>query len=103
MRPYQQLIAVADEIRQELQEAEEKAVKRGIEQGIEQGIEKGIRQGRKEGLTKGARAILTRLLTRRFGPLPGNATARIRRADRATLERWTDRILTARSLDDVLD
>ena len=89
MKAYQQLMAIADEIRQDMQE-------------VQEAQEKGLRQARQEGLVEGERELLTRLLTRRFGPLPGDATARIRHADRTTLERWTDRILTAPSLDDVL-
>jgi hypothetical protein len=88
MQAYQELMAVYAEI---INEAQEK------------GLRKGRRAGRKEGRAEGERAILVRLLTQRFGPLPGDATARIRRADLATIERWTDRFVTARSLDDVLD
>lgn len=66
---------------------------------VNEAQEKGLEQGRRQG----ERAVLVRLLTQRFGPLPRTAVARIRRANLATLERWTDRVLTAGSLDDVLD
>jgi hypothetical protein len=62
-----------------------------------------ISEAEEKGLKQGECLVLIRLLTQRFGPLPEETTARIRRADRATLERWTDRFVTARSLDDVLD
>lgn len=45
--------------------------------------------------------VLIRLLTRRFGDLSEDTLARIQRADLETIERWTDQVLTARSLDDV--
>jgi hypothetical protein len=88
MQAYQRLMAVYDEM---INEAQEK------------GLKKGRREGLTEGLMEGERTVLVRQLTRRFGPLPRNAAARIRRADQATLERWTDRVLTAKTLDDVLD
>lgn len=80
MQAYQELMAVYADI---INEAQEK------------GLEQGRRQGESE--------VLIRLLTRRFGPLPETALARIRRATLATLERWTDHVLTAQTLDEVLD
>jgi hypothetical protein len=96
MNAFQQLMAVYADI---IHEAQEK----GVEQGIRKGRKEGRKEGQKEGLMKGERAVLVRLLTRRFGPLPREGLARIRRADLATLERWTDRVLTARTLAEVLD
>ncbi len=69
----------------------------GIEQGIEQGIERGIEQGRAEG----ERAVLERLLKRRFGRLPPEAAERLRRAPEAELETWADNVLDAGTLDEV--
>lgn len=80
MQPFQRLMAVYADV---INEAQEKGIK--------------------EGVAEGERAVLVRQLTRRFGPLPETAEARIRRANLATLERWTDCVLTARTLDDVLD
>lgn len=68
-----------------------RAHRRGIEQGLEQGRE------------EATRALLVRLMTQRFGPLPRKVSARIRRAGEASLMRWADRVLTAESIDDVLD
>ena len=56
-------------------------------------------QGRKEGQAHG----LIKLLTYRFKePVPAPALARIRGASVAELDRWTERVLEAESLDDVL-
>ena len=66
---------------------------RGIEKGIEKGIEQGIEQG--EAL------LLQRLLVRRFGPLPSDLVAHIGAATTGQLERWSDRVLDAASLDEV--
>ncbi|MCG8420795.1 MAG: DUF4351 domain-containing protein, partial [Proteobacteria bacterium] len=59
-------------------------------------------EGRDEGRQAGQRAIVLRLLTKRFGPLPPAALERIEQADTSTLEHWADRLLTADSLDEVL-
>ena len=59
-------------------------------------------EGRDEGRQAGQRAIVLRLLTKRFGPLPPAALERIEQADTSTLEDWADRLLTADSLDEVL-
>lgn len=64
-------------------------------------VAEGRREGRDQGLVEGQRAIVLRLLTRRFQPLPPEALARIEKADAATLETWADRLLSAESLDEV--
>ncbi|MDR1063023.1 MAG: DUF4351 domain-containing protein, partial [Azoarcus sp.] len=66
------------------------------------GLEKGLERGRTEGRMEGEAAVLTRLLARRFGPLPEWARARLRQADAAQLETWADAVLEAASLMDVL-
>ena len=38
---------------------------------------------------------------RRFGPLPAEVTARMEDADTDALEAWADRLLDARTLDEV--
>ena len=66
-----------------------------IEKAMEQGIEQGIGQGRAQ--------TLARLLSRRFGPLPEAARARLAGATAEQLELWTDRVLDAPTLQAVLD
>ena len=61
-------------------------------------IDRYIEQGRREGEA----AILLRLIDRKFGPPSETVRARISSADSDTLLRWSDRILTADSLDAVL-
>jgi hypothetical protein len=55
----------------------------------------GIEKGRQEGEV----LMLTRLLTRRFGPLPDWATARLAQARPEELEQWVDRVLDAQRLE----
>lgn len=81
------------------------ATKRGIEQGLQRGREEGLQQGRLEGRTEGRAEgiaiVLVRQLNRRFGPLSAAVTDRIGNATADQLERWTERVLDARTLDDV--
>jgi hypothetical protein len=64
-----------------------------VQEGFDEGIEKGIE--------KGQRAILLRLLGRRFGAVPEPIAARVAAATLPELERWFDRVLDAASLDEV--
>ena len=56
-----------------------------------------------EGRREGERALLLRQLRSRFGELPANAVARVESADVDVLERCADRVLSAKTLADVLD
>jgi hypothetical protein len=59
-------------------------------------------EGRQDGWQKGEAAVLLRQMERKFGP-PGEAVRqRIAQADAETLLRWSERILTADSLEAVL-
>jgi hypothetical protein len=64
-------------------------------------MEQGIERGRLEGSTLGRRETLLRLLRRRFGELNESVSARVQSADAPALDTWLDRILTARTLDEV--
>ena len=54
------------------------------------------------GQTRGKQAIIRRLLELRFGPLPSHVHARLENASVAELDAWTERLLSAASLDEVL-
>jgi hypothetical protein len=64
--------------------------------------EEGREEGRDEGLQRGEARILSALLRLRFGDLPTTVQQRIESADPDTLLRWSERVLTAAGLDDVL-
>ena len=59
----------------------------------------GRSEGRTEGRAEGRIEALMRLLNRRFGPLPDPVAARVRTGTLQELDDWTDRILTAPTLD----
>jgi predicted transposase YdaD len=56
-------------------------------------------KGEAKGKAEGKGEDLQRLLTRRFGPLPVWAQARIAQADMAQLDIWLDGILDTPSLE----
>ncbi len=59
-------------------------------------------QGYKQGMLLGEARILTALLRLRFGDLSDPVRQRIDSADADTLLRWSERVLTAQSLEEVL-
>jgi hypothetical protein len=62
----------------------------------------GLAEGRAEGELHGRAALLQRLLTRRFGPLPAEATDRLSAATIDELDAIGERLLSAQSLDEAL-
>ncbi|MBE7373876.1 DUF4351 domain-containing protein, partial [Pseudomonas lopnurensis] len=73
----------------------------GIEEGRKKGLEEGRKEGREKGREEGERAMLIRLLSRRFGTLDEETLQRLADASSAELESWAERILDAASLEDV--
>jgi hypothetical protein len=69
----------------------------------EQLREEGRQEGERRGVAKGLRKALLRQLTARFGVLPEKSLARIEAAGLVELELWIERVLSAPTVDDVLD
>jgi hypothetical protein len=59
-------------------------------------------QLRQEGETAAARRLLSRQLRLRFGPLPPWAEQQLEQAELAQLENWSDAVLTAGTLAEIL-
>jgi len=77
-------------------------VRRQYAQEIEETIrEKALQEGKLEGRLEGEAKLLLRMLPRRFGPLPLDVSERVYNADPDTIEMWADRVLDAKSLDEV--
>jgi len=87
------------EVRSMLAERYETWTEQWKREGLEEGLEKGLEKGRQEGEA----AMLQRLLTLKFGPPDAGVRQRIATADAATLLRWSERVLTAQRLGEVLD
>jgi hypothetical protein len=72
------------------------------EEGRKAGREEGREEGWEAGALEAKREILLRQLTRKFGPLPEELTARVMTLPSAgQLDAYLDRLLTARSLEEM--
>ena len=74
----------------------------GHKEGHEEGHKEGHEEGYKEGRQQGEALVLLRQIELKFGPPSEAVRGQINAADADTLLRWSERILTARSLDEVL-
>nr|VFK66324.1 MAG: protein of unknown function (DUF4351) [Candidatus Kentron sp. UNK]VFK71958.1 MAG: protein of unknown function (DUF4351) [Candidatus Kentron sp. UNK] len=71
-------------------------------QDIEKTVrQKALREGEARGEARGEAKLLLRMLPQRFGPLPDEISEQIHRADSSTIENWADRVLNAKSLEEV--
>ena len=84
-----------------LAKGEARGLAKGEARGIAKGEARGIAKGEARGLAKGEAKSLTRLLERRFGPLPAAVKARVDGADLDQLDVWIDRVLDAKNLNAV--
>jgi len=73
----------------------------GEQVGLRKGEKVGLRKGEQIGIRKGELAVLLRQLTSKFGPLPAEVIDRLERADVDRLLGWSERVLTATTLDEV--
>jgi len=59
-------------------------------------------EGMQQGMQQGEARVLERLLTLKFGTLPADAQRRLAEADEPTQLSWSERVLNATCLEDVL-
>jgi len=60
-----------------------------------------IRKGLAQGLAQGERDVVARLLTWKFGPLPGHVIEKLQNAAESDLRVWEQRLLKDNTLDEV--
>ncbi|MBF0141773.1 MAG: Rpn family recombination-promoting nuclease/putative transposase [Magnetococcales bacterium] len=72
-----------------------------IEQWNRDAKQQGWQDGKKDGRKEGESSVLLRQLRRRFPTLPGWVEQKVLDANLDALAEWTDRILDARSLQDI--
>ena len=72
-----------------------------IERHKAEGRAEGLAEGMEQGRVDGERAVLERLLRRRFGPLSPEIAARMGEASAADLETWAEKVLDADTPEDV--
>ena len=65
------------------------------------GMEKGYEQGMQQGTLEGEKLLLTKQLNRRFAHLSSVYVAKIKSADAETLLVWGEKILDAKTIEDV--
>lgn len=70
-------------------------------EGRAEGKAEGRAEGKAEGRAEGKAELLLRLLHRRFGPAVEPFEPRVREADPVQLDRWAERLLDAKTPDDV--
>ena len=68
---------------------------------MEQGLQQGLQQGREEGEFAALRALLLRILEKRFGQLPSSVPLIVNHASRNDLGSALDRILDAKTIGEV--
>lgn len=83
--------------------AAEKLTEEVRKQALAQGEAKGRAEGEAKGRAQGKAELMLKLLDRQFGPVPERAQAKVRGASADELDRLLDRVLGAKSLDDVID
>lgn len=69
---------------------------------IEPFLEKRFREGQLEGRQEGERAIVRRLIEKRLGSIPDWANAKLNAMPAAELESLSERLLDARTLEELL-
>ena len=79
----------------------ETLTKQARQEGLLAGRAEGKAEGKAEGLTEGEAKSLTRLLERRFGPLPRKVRDRIVSAELRQIETWFDIAIDAPDLDTI--
>jgi flagellar biosynthesis/type III secretory pathway protein FliH len=78
----------------------EQGRKKGRVEGRAKGVAEGLAKGRAEGLA-GQREILLKLLRKRFGKLPDEVVSSVTSASSEKLGLWAERILSAKTIDEV--
>ena len=77
------------------------AIQRARDEGRQEGRQEGMERGVREGRIEGERAVLERLLLRRFRRLSPGAAESLRHASANDLETWAENVLDAETLEDV--
>ena len=84
------------------EELRQQGYQQGHQAGHQQGHQAGHQQGHQEGHQEGEASILLRLMERKFGTVPEKLRERIQQTDAQTLLDWSERILTAKTPEEVV-
>jgi flagellar biosynthesis/type III secretory pathway protein FliH len=78
-------------------------IEKGVLQGRIEGRQEGRQEGRLQGRQEGELRVLKKLLERRFGTLTTSLQEQLNNATEADLDRWTEVVLSARTVDDIFN
>src|SRR5580692_4248364 len=78
------------------------AEQKGRWEGRQEGLQEGLQEGRQEGRQEGELIVLRRLIEKRFGPLPGWAGEKLAALPVSALEDLSERVLDAKSVEELL-
>ena len=93
---------LAERVAQWTEQWKQQGLQEGQQQGLLEGRLEGQQQGLLEGRLEGRHAMLERQLRKRFGNAVSDAVLeKVRQASSEKLDLWAERILDARSLDEV--
>jgi hypothetical protein len=73
-----------------------------VEEAVMNWFEQEVDLGERRGERKAERRVLLKQLRLRFGELPAAVVTRVEAAELPELEVWTERVVTASKLEDVL-
>jgi predicted transposase/invertase (TIGR01784 family) len=74
-----------------------------VAESVMTGAEQLRQEGRQEGIVQGEATLLLKLLRRKFGDVPTSVEQRLMSASTAEIERYGELVLTANTLDEVLN
>lgn len=86
-----------------LEDTLERIFKQAHKDGLKAGRQAGFHEGREEGREEGITLMLRRVLEQRFDHLPPWAEQRLKEASRQQLDRWSQHMLSAPSLEALLN
>jgi predicted transposase/invertase (TIGR01784 family) len=95
----EEMLSLADKL---MEQGRQEGLQKGLQKGLQEGLQKGLQEGLQEGLQKGRAETVLKLLKLKFRKVPQSVAARVRAGSEAELDRWIERVLTARSLAEVL-
>ena len=75
----------------------------GRKKGLKEGLKEGFKEGRQEGVRTGGSRVLMHQMTLKFGELSDEVRQKIESADEETLLRWSERLLDAKTVEDVFE
>jgi flagellar biosynthesis/type III secretory pathway protein FliH len=85
-----------------IEKGREQGLEQGLRKGLEQGLEQGLAQGKQVGYRAGEADLLLWLIEKKFGAeAVAGVRERIEAADSERLRLWSERMLSAETLEAV--